>query len=76
MNLLFAYIDPFTASLALQFLAMGFLSVAVFFQQVKAFVFGLFTSKKTTNTDSSDAETVIAKFPQQEERNEDVRDAA
>ena len=46
MNTLFAYIDPFTGSLVLQLLAMGFLSMVIFFKKAKDFVLSLFGIKK------------------------------
>ena len=51
MTTLFAYIDMSTGSLLLQLLAMSFMSVFIFFQQVKAFILGLFGIKKSAKAD-------------------------
>ncbi len=47
MEMVFAYIDPFTGSLLLQLLVMGFMSVMVFFKKVRAFFSGLFGGGKS-----------------------------
>ncbi|MDR3109623.1 MAG: hypothetical protein LBU65_08050 [Planctomycetaceae bacterium] len=56
--MIFAYIDPFAASLLFQFIAMGLLSAAVFFQRIKLYVMGLFSHKKTAEkvNDTNEAE--------------------
>jgi len=69
MTTLFAYIDPFTGSLVLQLLVAGFLSALVFFQKVKAFVFGLFGVKP--KVESIDDTEVVASIPLEEGRTDD-----
>jgi hypothetical protein len=55
---LFAYIDPFTGSLILQLLAMGFASVVIFFKKIKAFVLGFFGIKKNVESDLESADVL------------------
>ncbi|MDR2345525.1 MAG: hypothetical protein LBE18_05610 [Planctomycetaceae bacterium] len=52
----FAYIDPFTGSVVIQVLAMAFLSILIFFKNLKASVLGFFGYGKTTNSESEEAE--------------------
>ena len=51
MPALLAYIDMSTGGLLLQVLAMGFMSVLIFFQTVKVFVLGLFGYKPAAKAD-------------------------
>ena len=62
MTTLLAYIDPFTGSLLMQFLAMGFLCVLVFFGKVKAFLLGLFGIKTGVKADLEPADSPTVKF--------------
>jgi len=62
MNMPFAYIDPFVGYLALQLLAMAFLSVAIFFQKTKAFILGLFGGKKTMKAEAEPQEVQTVKM--------------
>lgn len=48
---LYGYIDPFTGSLVLQVLAMGFFAALAFLKQVRSFFLGLFGFKPTTEID-------------------------
>lgn len=48
---LYGYIDPFTGSLILQVLAMGFFAALAFLKQVRGFFLGLFGFKPATEND-------------------------
>ena len=78
MTTLFAYIDMSTGSLLLQLLAMSFMSVFIFFQQVKAFILGLFginrSAKSSLDLDSADVSTI--KLDQFENAHEEEKKAA
>lgn len=72
MNMMFAYIDPFTGSLLLQILAMGFMSVLIFFKKVKSFVLRIFGAKTETLVEHDD----IASIKLREKTNDQEKKAA
>lgn len=61
---LFAYIDLSTGSLLIQLLAMAFMSVMIFFTQVKVFILGLFgIRKKDVSIELESADTEAESMP-------------
>ncbi len=63
MKTFFAYIDPFTGSIVLQVLAMGFFGLLAFFRQIKSLVANMFGfGKKEVETENAADQTI--RFPQ------------
>jgi hypothetical protein len=67
---LYAYIDPFTGSLIIQVLAMAFLSILVFFKNLKAKVLGIFGYGKIMKSEQTEDELETVKL-ERSELNED-----
>jgi hypothetical protein len=61
---MFAYIDPFTGSIVLQVLAMAFLSILVFFKNLKATVLGFLGYRKTAKSEQAEDELETIKLEQ------------
>ncbi|MDR2440202.1 MAG: hypothetical protein LBE12_12660 [Planctomycetaceae bacterium] len=74
----FAYIDPFTGSVVIQVLAMAFLSILVFFKNLKASVLGFFGYGKTANSEQAEdeSETIKLESNVQNDSNKDHNQAA
>ena len=73
MDTLFAYINPFTGSLILQFLVLALLTGGVFFYNIKVFVLGLFGHKTGAKAEMESSEDLSVKL---EEPNKETQKAA
>lgn len=75
MSMIFAYIDPFTGSLLLQLLVMGFMSILVFFKKVKSFTLGLFGLRKDATVDAEEVQTISLHAEKSNDRNQEKKAA-
>jgi hypothetical protein len=65
---LYAYIDPFTGSVIIQVLAMAFLSILIFFKNLKAKILEFFGHGTITESEQKENETETIKLEQNDSK--------